>query len=191
MRDAFHVLSTYQDLLLHSQIDPRDNMANEQLPSDPIVQKPSSMKSAQSSSPGKTPSNKLRGTSWRVTVSLGAVVALAVCGANIGALAYIQSTFGSEEGVATVFVGSCDKTKTVTLWADLAVNILSTLLLGASNNAAQLLSAPSRKDVDAAHAKRKWLEIGVPSVRNLLNVSGWRVTLWTLLFLSSVPLHLL
>lgn len=76
------------------------------------------------------------------------------------------------------------------MWPDLAINILSSLLLGASNNCAQLLSSPTRHDIDKAHAKGKWLDIGVPSVRNLGHISGWRVLLWALLFLSSIPLHL-
>ena len=88
-------------------------------------------------------------------------------------------------------IGSCDKTKKITLWVDLAINILSTILLSASNNCTQLLSAPTREDIDKAHAKRRWLDIGVPSVRNLSLIPRWRVILWALLFLSSIPFHLL
>ncbi|EQB43346.1 hypothetical protein CGLO_18004 [Colletotrichum gloeosporioides Cg-14] len=67
---------------------------------------------------------------------------------------------------------------------------MSTLLLGASNSCAQLLSSPSRQDIDRAHSKGKWLDIGIPSVRNLRHISRRRVCLWALLFLSSIPLHL-
>jgi hypothetical protein len=78
-----------------------------------------------------------------------------------------------------------------TLWLDLAVNVLSTLLLGASNNCAQLLSSPERKDVDKAHLSGKWLDIGVPSARNLWRIDLKRRALWFLLFASSTPIHLL
>ena len=110
-------------------------MRSDQLPTDPLVQEKSSI-NPEESELEKKPS-RLKG-SWRVTVSLGALVAVAVCAANMGALAYVTSTFGVEDGVSTVFVGSCSEVKTITLWADLAVNVLSTLLLGASSNAAQL-----------------------------------------------------
>ena len=123
---------------------------------------------------------------------LGTAVATAVCATNIAVLVYTRLKFKvDDEGVATVFAGSCGTSKTITLWSDLAVNLLSTILLAASNNAAQLLSAPSRREINAAHDKGKWLEIGVPSIRNLLHVPRWRVLLWAFLVVSSIPLHLL
>ena len=82
-------------------------------------------------------------------------------------------------------------TERVTIGADLAINILSTLLLGASNHAAQLLSAPSRKDLDRQHARGVWLDIGVSSVRNFRYLPLWRTAIWAVLVLSTVPLHLL
>lgn len=77
-----------------------------------------------------------------------------------------------------------------TIGADLAINILSTLLLGASNHTAQLLTAPARKDLDLQHARGAWLDIGVSSVRNLRYLPRWRTVVWATLVLSTVPLHL-
>ena len=73
----------------------------------------------------------------------------------------------------------------------LAINILSTLLLGASNYSMQCLSSPTRSDIDKAHSQGIWLDIGVPSVRNLRRLSTTRIVLWWLLAISSIPLHLL
>lgn len=55
----------------------------------------------------------------------------------------------------------------------------------------QILSAPTRKEIDKAHARKRWLDVGVPSVRNLNNVAGRKVLMWWLLALSSIPLHLM
>jgi hypothetical protein len=68
---------------------------------------------------------------------------------------------------------------------------LSTVLLSGSNYCMQCLSAPSREEVNAAHAKGKWLDIGIPSVHNLKSISMKKVGLWWCLGLSSVPLHLM
>ncbi len=65
------------------------------------------------------------------------------------------------------------------------------MLLGASNYTMQCLSAPTRSEVDKAHSQGIWLDIGVPGVRNLRRISGVRITLWWLLAISSIPLHLL
>ncbi|KAF1817289.1 hypothetical protein P152DRAFT_463494 [Eremomyces bilateralis CBS 781.70] len=44
----------------------------------------------------------------------------------------------------------------------------------------QCLSAPTRREVDREHQREKWLDIGVPNVRNLIKIR------WT----RSLPLHL-
>ena len=56
---------------------------------------------------------------------------------------------------------------------------------------AQLLAAPTRSEVDTAHHNGEWLDIGVPSLRNLWKkrIAGKRKAAWTLLMISSVLLH--
>ena len=145
--------------------------------------------------------------SWRFTVRAGILVTSLVALTNLCCLIW-ASTLDTEDGSATVFEGramentnadeglifrkgSCKETKRITFWVDLAINILSTLLLGASNNCTQLLVAPIRKDIDDAHAAGRYLDVGVSSMRNILAVSRWRQWLCAVLFLSSIPLHLL
>lgn len=55
----------------------------------------------------------------------------------------------------------------------------------------QCLSSPTRIEVDKAHAQGRWLDIGIPSIRNVRHLSRQRIKLWVLLALSSLPLHLL
>jgi len=101
------------------------------------------------------------------------------------------ATFGVDDGIGTLQEGDCHKTKSINFWIHLAINILSTALLSASNFAMQCLTSPTRHDIDKAHAQRKWLDVGVPSFRNLRRLSRDRVILWYLLASSSIPLHLL
>lgn len=54
----------------------------------------------------------------------------------------------------------------------------------------QLAIAPTRAEVDTAHSKREWLDIGIPSARNLRYVEKKRTACWLLLAISSVPLQL-
>lgn len=54
----------------------------------------------------------------------------------------------------------------------------------------QCLVAPTRKDVDRAHRAASWLDIGVPSLRNLFRISRKRSFLWLCLCFSSLPFHL-
>ena len=98
---------------------------------------------------------------------------------------------GIQDGLGTLYDGSCKRTTSLTFWIHLAINVLSTLLLGASNYSMQCLSSPTRSEIDKAHSQGIWLDIGVPSVRNLRRLSTPRIFLWWLLAISSIPLHLL
>ena len=120
-----------------------------------------------------------------------AVIAALVLIINVILTIWAVSSSGVQNGLGTLHNGSCKRTATLTFWAHLAINVLSTLLLGASNYSMQCLSSPTRKEIDIAHGKGVWLDIGVPSVRNLRHLSMARVSLWWLLAISSIPLHLL
>lgn len=54
----------------------------------------------------------------------------------------------------------------------------------------QVLAAPNREDVNRAHAKGRWLHIGVPNTHNLRYIGKDRAFIYWVLFLSSTPLHL-
>jgi hypothetical protein len=85
----------------------------------------------------------------------------------------------------------CADVQNLNKWGHLVINLLSTVLLSGSNYCMQCLSAPTRRDINAAHLDGRWLDIGVPSVRNLRWISRKRLCLWLTLGLSSLPLHLL
>ncbi len=53
----------------------------------------------------------------------------------------------------------------------------------------QLLAATTREEIDTAYKKFQWLDIGVPSVRNLRSISRERLAVWCVLAHSCVPLH--
>lgn len=97
----------------------------------------------------------------------------------------------SSDRILTLLTGDCSTIKRVDTGLHVLINILSTLLLSASNACLQLLLAPTRAEVDKAHLQQTWLHIGVPSFRNLGYISRKRVCIWALLALSSIPLHFL
>ena len=110
---------------------------------------------------------------------------------NLSLLIWASTAFPSVSGISTLFEGSCSTVSSWDTWLHLLINILGTLLLGASNYTMQCLSAPDRTEVNAAHAQGKWLDIGVPSVKNLRWIDKKRVLAWTLLAFTSIPTSLM
>ncbi|PUU77988.1 hypothetical protein B9Z19DRAFT_1065405 [Tuber borchii] len=132
-------------------------------------------------------------TGWHPGVLACATSAVVVLFINVGLATYAATNPENQmgRGVRTLYSGSCDKSKTIGLWSHLGINALSTLLLSGSNYTQQWLAAPTRSEIDAAHARRRWVDIGVPSVRNLFWIKPERTLLWIAIGLTSIPLHLL
>ncbi|KAK1544158.1 hypothetical protein CPAR01_04791 [Colletotrichum paranaense] len=94
-------------------------------------------------------------------------------------------------GIGIIASGECQRIKSWNTGAHVAINIISTVLLAGSNYCMQCLIAPTRKEIDAAHAENDWLDVGIPSIRNFWRIAWKRKIVWSLLAMSSFPLHLL
>ncbi|KAF2496631.1 hypothetical protein BU16DRAFT_337514 [Lophium mytilinum] len=128
---------------------------------------------------------------WRMGVLAGFCTAVFVCLANVVILiAGAAVSGGFSRGIAHLVRGSAEY---VTSWSTafhILVNILSTLLLSASNYTMQVLSSPTREEVDKVHSEGNYLDIGILSTRNLRHISTKRSILWCILGISSIPLHI-
>jgi hypothetical protein len=98
--------------------------------------------------------------------------------------------YSTYEGVGTLYLGRCDVAKKLNMWFHFLINVLSTLLLGASHYSMQLLVAPTREEIDKAHQKGIWLDIGISSIRNLRYIEKKKAAVWFILGFSSTCLHL-
>lgn len=88
------------------------------------------------------------------------------------------------------FSGYCPTANRKNIIFHLGLNALATLVLASSNFFMQILCSPTREDIDKAHRRARFLEIGVQSVRNLPFIPVPKLLFWLLLCASSVPLHL-
>ena len=132
-------------------------------------------------------------TGWHTGVLACAISVVIVLFINVMLTIYAATDpgYGMERGIGTLYSGSCDKSRAIGLWLHLGINTLSTLLLSGSNYTQQCLAAPTRSEIDVTHARRRWMDIGVPSVRNLFRIKPERRLLWIAIGFTSIPLHLL
>ena len=132
-----------------------------------------------SSRPNRKPSRKLQG--WRFGVAVSACLSLFVMVLNLAAVIVIFKRYGqsNQGGIVTAFTGSCDRVEKWTSAIHIIINGLSSILLGASNYTQQVMSSPTRGEVDSAHRKGDWVDIGVVSVRNIWGrISRQRILVW-------------
>ena len=131
------------------------------------------------------------GWSWNITCcALGTSLVL-ITNVTLLIWGFKESSHVVEDGNIRLYDGPCEGSKRIFTWAHLAINILSTSLLAASNVGMQCAIAPTREDVDRAHRRGQWMHIGVMSWKNFRNISWLRIITCVVLGLSSLPLHLL
>ena len=129
---------------------------------------------------------------WRATIFGGAIVSIVALIINVVVLVWGKDKpIDPNLGNPKLFEGSCSEMQSTFTWSHLGINVVSTLLLGASNAAIQCLSAPTREEVDEYHGKGQWLDVGISGFLNWKAMKTWRRTLWILLALTSLPLHFL
>lgn len=135
---------------------------------------------------------KLKGLqAWRFTVASGALAGILILSVNIITLGAVYGQSELVNNSLALPAGPCGRARATSLGAHVIINILSTILLAYSNFSMQCLSSPTRKEIDMAHSKQKWLHIGVPSLRNVFFVSRKKAALWIILGASSFPLHMI
>jgi hypothetical protein len=105
---------------------------------------------------------------WRFIVTSGALAGIVILLINVITLSVMYGQHQTDRQSITFFTGSCDIAEKINTGAHLVLNVLSTILLAYSNFSMQCLGSPSRTEVDSAHKKHHWLNIGIPSIRNVL-----------------------
>ncbi|RDW82405.1 hypothetical protein BP6252_03517 [Coleophoma cylindrospora] len=135
----------------------------------------------------KTSTDNVKG--WTVGLRWATIGVLTCFVINLILTIVALKDSGNLTGVGTLFTGKCTKVKGVNTLLHVFINILSTALLSSSNYVMQCLGAPNRAQIDKAHAAGKSLDIGLPSIRNLIRIGWRRPILWLVLWLSSFPLH--
>lgn len=140
---------------------------------------------------GKIKAPQLSG--WRKAATVN--TAVLAC-ASLILLGLLMTSSIHAGGIVTTFTfyrGTCNggTASRVNQGLHLIINAFATCILASSNFFMQVLNAPSRDEVDAAHKRGRSLHIGVPSWRNAAWVARSKTWAWAVLVLTSIPIHLL
>jgi hypothetical protein len=128
---------------------------------------------------------------WRRTAYVNTFLECVVAIVLMSILISTATQAGSVTKSLVFYEGDCAKTARINVGLHLLINVASTCIVASSNYFMQILSSPTRREVDVAHQKARSLEIGVPSIRNIGHISLRNGILWTLFVVSSVPIHVL
>jgi hypothetical protein len=128
---------------------------------------------------------------WRAGLLRAFLVSVVALVVNISIFAWLFNRYNTIGGTGEIYTGRCSEVDGMETGIKFGLNVLSTLILSASTFAMQGTTSPTREEVDKAHSKGKWLEIGTQSWRNLVHVSKRNAAIWAVLAITGLPLHLM
>ena len=125
---------------------------------------------------------------WRLAIHILLSFTLVALAINVSLIAWGVSKSGSATGIIKLYDEACDSMRFHFPWMHLPINVCGTLLLASSNAAMQIISAPTRPEIDRAHPGA-FLDIGLMGTRNWSCLTRWRRIVWLLLAVSSLPIQ--
>lgn len=84
---------------------------------------------------------------------------------NLSCTVVFKSKWGANSDINTLYQGDCSKTETISTDLHVVINLLSALLLGASDLCMQLLAAPTRSEIERAHKNNLGAELSKPQTQ--------------------------
>ena len=125
-------------------------------------------------------------TGWRGGVVMNASVSFLVLITTIVCLTVALGKAQMFGGEQKIFSGGCARAGQVNLGLHVAINVVAVSLVAIANYVFQVLSSPTRNEVSTQHDLKRWLDIGIPSIRNLRAISSTRVLLIAAVLLAAL-----
>lgn len=123
---------------------------------------------------------------WRAGILLNVLLSFLVLVAGFVCLILAISKASITAGESVIYAGSCAMASHINWALHAAISVFAIVLVAGANYVFQVLSSPTRTEVDAAHEKKKWLDIGIPSVRNFRYIASSRVFLAIIILLAAM-----
>ncbi|KAH9906855.1 hypothetical protein F4778DRAFT_601302 [Xylariomycetidae sp. FL2044] len=130
-------------------------------------------------------------TGWRGGVFVNTVLALLILVVSIICLIIVATKTESLSGDLAVYTGACAGAESLNIGLHVVVNVLAVVLLAGANYVFQVYSSPTRRELTAAHGKHRWLDLGIPSLRNLAHISVFRRTVCALILLTAITTQII
>ncbi|KAF7552631.1 hypothetical protein G7046_g7342 [Stylonectria norvegica] len=123
---------------------------------------------------------------WRGGVALNVLLAFLILVVAIVCLVLSSLKAGMLGKELAIMQGESKKVQNLGRGLHVVLNIFAVVLVAGANYVFQILCSPTRAEVDTAHEKVKWLDIGIPSLRNLSAISFGRALLSATILILAV-----
>lgn len=128
---------------------------------------------------------------WRGGVAISLLLAFLILVVVIIFLILTSLKARSLGGELTVMEGKTKNVEGLQRGIQVIVNIFGIVLIVIANYVFQILSSPTRPEVDESHEKLQWMDIGIPSIRNLTGIAFGRAFVAATVLTLAVGSHIM
>lgn len=132
-----------------------------------------------------------RHPTWRLVVISNTIFVGLVLLVYVTFLIWIYTNLQVRHGVAEISSGTCPQISKKAAYAHFVASAFAILLFAVGTHASQILLSPTRAEVENAHARDRWLHIGVGGLRNMKWIHKRRLIKALLLVMASLLLPFL
>ncbi|KAI0156934.1 hypothetical protein GGR57DRAFT_74854 [Xylariaceae sp. FL1272] len=130
-------------------------------------------------------------TGWRGGVLYNTILATLIFVVSLVGFVLVITKTKSISGELAIYSGACRAATQLNIGLHVVINVFGVVLLAGANYVFQVLASPTRDEMTAAHDNKRWLDIGVSSLRNFAHVSGFRATVGAIALLVAIAIQVI
>lgn len=130
-------------------------------------------------------------TGWHGGVAYNTLLAFLILVVGIVNLVLVVTRTRKFSGQLAIYSGDCATATRLNIGIHVVINVFTVVLLAGANYVFQVLTSPTRREVSEAHDRKRWLDIGVTSFRNLVRVSRLRAALGVVTLLVAIAIQVM
>ncbi|KAH8157222.1 hypothetical protein CIB48_g11028 [Xylaria polymorpha] len=130
-------------------------------------------------------------TGWRGGIIYDTLLTFLILIVGVVGLIIVVTRTRVFSGQLAIFTGDCGTANRIDIGVHVVINVFTVILLSGANYVFQILTSPTRREINEAHNRKQWLDIGVSSLRNFLHVSGFRAIMGAATLLIAIAIQVI
>lgn len=126
---------------------------------------------------------------WRGGITVNGAVGVGTIVTTV--VVFVLAISRARGGETRVYEGSCATSQRINFGIHAGINLFAVALLAGACYAWQVMSSPTRIELDMAHDAKRWLDIGTPSLRNFRFVSKRRAVMLVLVIVTVITMQIM
>ncbi|KAJ8124488.1 hypothetical protein O1611_g9152 [Lasiodiplodia mahajangana] len=130
-------------------------------------------------------------TGWRGGIVYNTLLTFLILVVGIISLILVVTRTKVFSGQLAIYTGDCPTATRINIGVHVVINVFTVVLLAGANYVFQILTSPTRREVSKAHDQKRWLDIGVSSLRNFRHVSRFRAVVGAVTLLVAIAIQVI